>query len=301
MLNFRPLFVLLAAGALAPAGLQAQVRASERGSLSQTVDGTTITVDYARPRLRDRRQIWGKVVTWGEVWTPGANWATTLEADKDITVNGHRLAKGKYSVWMQVGQKEWTVIFDPKWKIFHTEPPKPDSTQLRFAVTPQKVDGPDVLTWSVPMMSPSGMTLDMAWAGKLVSFAIVVPPSLPITTAADIAGRYTGTYTFSWIPEDSAKAAADTSAASKPSTWTVTYSTGMLLVDWVPPPFEEWSHLVLIKYADNAFRPGSMLKGELFDVETYLSIEFTVENGRATGFDVRSEEDKLIGRGTRTK
>jgi hypothetical protein len=299
MPNSRVLVCLLAAGALAPAALRAQVRASEPAVVAQTVDGTTITVDYSRPRLRDRRQIWGKVVTWGEVWTPGANWATTLEADKDITVNGHKLGKGKYSVWMQVGQKEWTVIFDPKWKLFHLDPPKPDSTQLRFTVVPDKVDGPDVLTWSVPAMTPTGMTLEMAWAGKRVSLAIVVPPSFPLTTAADIAGRYTGAYTFSWVPEDTSKAAADTSASNKPSTWSVTYTTGMLMVDWVPPPFEEWSHLVLIKYADNAFRPGSMVKGELFDVETYLSIEFTVENGRATGFDVRSEEDKVIGRGVR--
>jgi hypothetical protein len=298
MLNSRALVFLLAAGALAPAVLQAQVRASEHAVLGQTVDGTTLTVEYSRPRTRDRRQIYGKVVTWGEVWTPGANWATTLEVDKDVTVNGHKLAKGKYSVWMEVQPKEWTVIFDPKSKIFHTEPPKPDSTQLRFKVTPEKVDGPDVLTWSVPMLSPAGMTLDMAWAGKRVSLAIVVPPSLPLTTAPDIASRYTGTYIFNWIPEDSAKAASDTSS-SKPSSWIVTYTAGMLLVDWVPPPFEEWSHLVLIKFADNAFRPGSMLKGELFDVETYLAIEFHVENGRATGFDVRSEEDKVIGKGVR--
>jgi hypothetical protein len=298
MSNSRVLSFVLVAGALAPAGLQAQVRASERGSISQTVDGTTITVEYARPRVRDRRQIYGKVVAWGEVWTPGANWATTFEASKDITVNGHKLAKGKYSVWMEVQPKEWTVIFDPKWKIFHLDPPKPDSTQLRFTVTPDKVDGPEVLTWSVPKMSPSGMTLDMAWAGKQVSLTVVVPPSLPITTASDIAPLYTGSYVFHWEPSDTTKAAAD-SAAKAASTWTVTYTTGMLLVDWVPPPFEEWSHLVLIKYAENAFRPGSMLKGELFDVETYLSIEFTVENGRATGFDVRSEEDKVIGKGVR--
>jgi hypothetical protein len=294
----RSLVLLVAAAALLPLGLDAQVRASEHAVMAQTVDGTTLTVEYFRPRIRDRRQIYGKVITWGEVWTPGANWATTLEVDKDITINGHKLAKGKYSVWMEVQPKEWTVIFDPKSRVFHTNPPKPDSTQVRFTVTPDKVDGPDVLTWSVPMLSPSGMTLDMAWAGKRVSLAIVAPPSLPLTTAADIASRYPGSYIFNWIPEDSAKAESDTSS-NKPSAWVVTYTTGMLLVDWVPPPFEEWSHLVLIKYADNAFRPGSMLKGELFDVETYLSIEFTVENGRATGFDVRSEDDKVIGKGVR--
>ena len=298
MLNSRALTCLLAAGALVPSALTAQVRASEHAVLAQTVDATTLTIEYYRPRTRDRRPIYGKVVTWGEVWTPGANWATTLDVDKDITVNGHKLAKGKYSVWMQVQQKEWTVIFDPKWKLFHTDPPKPDSTQLRFTVTPDKVSGPDVLTWSVPTLSPSGMTLEMAWAGKSVPLAIVVAPSHPLTTAADLAARYTGTYIFNWVPEDSAKAAADTTPP-KPSTWTVNYTTGMLLVDWVPPPFEEWSHLVLIRITDTSFWPGSMLKGELFDVESDISVEFLVENGRATGFNVRTEDDKIVGKAVR--
>src|SRR5512138_77827 len=68
------------ASVLALAGvaqLGAQVRASERGSVSQTVDGTVIEVDYGRPRLKGRIPF-GGIVHWGEVWTPGANSATTL-------------------------------------------------------------------------------------------------------------------------------------------------------------------------------------------------------------------------------
>ncbi len=33
---------------------QAQIKASERGGVHQTIDGTTITIDYARPRARGR-------------------------------------------------------------------------------------------------------------------------------------------------------------------------------------------------------------------------------------------------------
>ena len=33
-----------------------------------------------------------------------------------MTVNGHPLPKGKYSVWMEVQPTTWTVIFDPKAK-----------------------------------------------------------------------------------------------------------------------------------------------------------------------------------------
>ena len=300
MTSLRACSLLAAACFALPVSARAQVRASEPAVVGQTVDGTTITVNYARPRVRGRSPVYGKVVTWGEVWTPGANWATTLEVDKDVIVNGRPLSKGKYSVWMEVQQKEWTVIFDRKAKAFHTNHPKPDSTQVRFPVKPTKVNGPEVLTWSFPAVSATGMTLQMAWAGRAVSLQITVPPSRPMTLAADLAPRYTGSYSFQWVETDTAKAKAD-SASPPPSTWTVSYTDGRLLVDWVPPPFELWAHLVLIRVADDNFYPGALEKGELYDVTSDLIVEFTMKDGRATGFDVRVENDEVIGRAVRTE
>jgi hypothetical protein len=298
MMNTRGYALLFAALFAFPVSVPAQVRASEPAVVGQTVNGTTITVTYARPRVRGRSPVYGKVVTWGEVWTPGANWATTLEVDKDVTVNGHPLSKGKYSVWMEVQPKEWTVIFDRKAKAFHTNHPKPDSTQVRFPVAPAKSDGPEVLTWSFPAVSPTGTTLQMAWAGRAVSLQITVPPSHPMTLAADLAPRYTGSYAFHWVESDTTKA---DSAPPPPTTWTVNYTNGRLLVDWVPPPFEEWAHLVLIRVADDWFYPGVLQKGELYDVSSDLIIEFTLKDGRATGFDIRVENDEVIGKGVRTE
>lgn len=305
-------FALLTAAFLAlPATVRAQIRASEHAVIAQTVDGTTLTIEYSRPQVRGRMAIWPKappasgkapktVIELGEVWTPGANWATTLEVDKDITVNGHPLKKGKYSVWMEVQEKDWTVIFDPKSRLFHVAHPKPDSTQVRFAVTPEAGTGPDVLTWSFPEVSATGTTMRMAWAGRSVSLKVTVPPSHPLTVPADIAGRYTGTYQYAWVSRDTTEEQPD-SAFAKSSVWTVTYTNGMLLTEWVPPPFPEWQHLVLIKVGDNWFNPGAMLDGKLFDVTNELVIEFTVKDGRATGFEVRAENDEVIGKGTRTK
>ncbi len=75
------LLVLLSAlTLLPPRDASAQIRASELQTIAQVVDGTRITVEYSRPRLRGRTAIFGtKAVKWDEVWTPGANWATTLE------------------------------------------------------------------------------------------------------------------------------------------------------------------------------------------------------------------------------
>ena len=70
--------IALALSLALPARAPAQVRASEAASVSQTVDGTKITIEYSRPRGRARDSLFGKVVPWGEVWTAGANLATTL-------------------------------------------------------------------------------------------------------------------------------------------------------------------------------------------------------------------------------
>ena len=70
-----------------------QIRASERATVSQTVDGTTITIDYGRPLLRGRTELWGNpaVVPWGKKWTPGANWATNIHVTKDITISSRSM------------------------------------------------------------------------------------------------------------------------------------------------------------------------------------------------------------------
>jgi DUF2911 family protein len=52
---------LLAPGAVG----QMQLQASEAASISQTVDGTKLTVTYSRPRARGRRGLFGTQVKWG--------------------------------------------------------------------------------------------------------------------------------------------------------------------------------------------------------------------------------------------
>src|SRR5439155_9636490 len=75
--------------------VRGQVRASERGSVSQIVDGTSIEVNYGRPRLRGRIAF-GGVVHWGEMWTPGANFATTIRFGKDVKFSGRAVPAGRY-------------------------------------------------------------------------------------------------------------------------------------------------------------------------------------------------------------
>src|SRR5215218_1928112 len=114
------LVVGLLAGAARPAS--AQRRASELATVTQVIDGATVGIEYYRPMLRGRRPFGpGAVVHWGEVWTPGANWATTLEASRDVRLNGQALPKGKYSVWLIPQETgDWTLFLSPDARRFHT-------------------------------------------------------------------------------------------------------------------------------------------------------------------------------------
>ena len=66
------------------------------------VNGATITIKYSSPSVRGRK-IWGDLVPYGQVWRAGANEATSVETDKDITIEGKPLKKGKYSLFAMAG------------------------------------------------------------------------------------------------------------------------------------------------------------------------------------------------------
>ena len=183
--------VLVAAASAAslPAALPAQARPSERGTVSQVVAGTTIALDYSRPVARGRTLFGdGGLVPWGRMWTPGANWATTIEADRDIRVNGHAGPRGRYSVWTIPGPNEWTVILSREARVFHTRPPADSTAQTRLAVRPERGPHMEALAWYFPVVSPGGTTLRLHWGTTVVPLEITVQPAAEPTAPERPAG-----------------------------------------------------------------------------------------------------------------
>ena len=85
----------------------AAVEASRGGMMGQmsppdtvrsTVAGANLTVAYSRP-LKRGRIIFGNVVPWNQVWRTGANAATMLTTDKDLTFGSTVIPAGKYTLW----------------------------------------------------------------------------------------------------------------------------------------------------------------------------------------------------------
>src|SRR5574341_1146888 len=92
------LIVASAAGS-GPAAAQSGIRPSQHGTLTQRVGYTDIAIAYNRPVARGRT-LFGEVVSWGRIWTPGADSATMIDFNRDVEVEGHALTAGSYSLWM---------------------------------------------------------------------------------------------------------------------------------------------------------------------------------------------------------
>src|SRR2546422_11711443 len=71
---------------------------SQHGSVSQHIQGTEVTISYNRPVARGR-ELFGSLVHYGRIWHPGADSVSTISFGKDVIVDGHRLAAGRYSLW----------------------------------------------------------------------------------------------------------------------------------------------------------------------------------------------------------
>ena len=81
-------------------------------------DGKTVAVAYSSPRAKGRK-IFGvsgsdpkPLVPYGEVWRAGANEATTITVDTDVTMGGKAVPAGTYTLFTIPNQDKWTLIIN---------------------------------------------------------------------------------------------------------------------------------------------------------------------------------------------
>lgn len=109
----------LAAGTLLAVGTaeaqQQDQRLSPLDSVKATVEGAQIHVQYGRPSQRDPdtgedREIFGGLVSYGQVWRTGANEATHLRTTADLRIGDTRIPAGHYTLYTIPRPDSWTLI-----------------------------------------------------------------------------------------------------------------------------------------------------------------------------------------------
>ncbi len=178
------LLVLLSAVLLAGSIAQAQTatgetlmlnlpRQSQHAQVMQRIGVTDITINYHRP-LANGRQIWGKVVPYGQVWRAGANENTTITFTDPVTIEGQALDKGTYGLHMIPGENQWTVIFSKDSTSWGSFSYKQEQDALRVNVKPQTAELHDALAYDFNDVKPDSTVVTLSWDKVAVAFKVQV-------------------------------------------------------------------------------------------------------------------------------
>jgi len=165
MRNLKPILILAFFAFLCIDGV-AQKKKSPPASASGEIDGVSVKIDYHQPSARDR-EIMGGLVPYGKVWRTGANNATTIELSDDVTIEGEKLAKGKYSIFTIPGEDEWTIIFNSETDIWGTQYNE-KADVLRVSVASESTDD-FVETFDI---SIDGNYVTLSWEETMVKFEV---------------------------------------------------------------------------------------------------------------------------------
>lgn len=173
MKNLRAWALAAAVAMVVPAAVEAQNRpASPRGQAATQVAGSLdaegayqggswIIVDYGRPLMRGR-DLFGSGASYGEaflrgapVWRVGADQSTRIMTEVDLMFGNERLPAGEYSVFADLSENEWTLIF-ADWGVkddFRED--NPDALWGSYGYTPDR----DVARVAMPVMT-NAMAVD---------------------------------------------------------------------------------------------------------------------------------------------
>jgi hypothetical protein len=154
-------FGLLAVAATAfllPSALLAQQDrpASPRGAASTQVGGAYnadgayqgghwIDIDYGRPILRGRQAMFGSGDTYGDgllagapLWRIGADQSTRFRTEVDLVWDGGTLPAGEYSIFADLSEDSWTLIFSDWGARASFQEDNPDAIWGAYGYTPDR-------------------------------------------------------------------------------------------------------------------------------------------------------------------
>ena len=108
-------------------------------------DGKWIEVTYGRPIKRGRQNLFGSGADYGKavsdgssVWRAGANQTTRFKTEVPLVFDGKTLPAGEYSVFVELKENAWTLIFSSWPAQEKYDPNNKDALWGAYGYTPDK-------------------------------------------------------------------------------------------------------------------------------------------------------------------
>src|SRR5271166_6505008 len=172
MLRTRMFFIAVIVAILATSAYAQQQPASPPGTASVSfADGKTVTINYSRPSMRGRK-VFGELVPYGQIWRTGANSATSLKTDVDLTIGGAAVPTGRYTLYTIPGETAWKLVINKQtgqWGTDYDE--KQDLARVDMKVA-NNATPTEQFTISLDKTGGSSATLKLDWANTTASVTI---------------------------------------------------------------------------------------------------------------------------------
>jgi len=140
-------------------------------------DDFLLTIDYCRPSKKGRL-IFGNepeeaLVPYGKYWRTGANEATEIEFNRDISVSGNSLAAGRYRLYTVPDEEEWIIAFNSELEKWGYNEPDYSQDVLRIRAVPIYADTvcEQFLITAKPVQT-SQLEIKLHWDETLVPFSV---------------------------------------------------------------------------------------------------------------------------------
>jgi tetratricopeptide (TPR) repeat protein len=149
-------------------------QASPLATINQTIGLTEIKITYHSPGVKGR-EIWGKLVPYGQLWRCGANEATLITFSDPVKINSFALPAGTYSFFiLPEAENKWQAVFNKDISLWGTEGYKDSLDVLRVPIQAQAVPFHETLQYSFTNLKPSSGQLNLTWEKLNLFFTIEV-------------------------------------------------------------------------------------------------------------------------------
>lgn len=149
-------------------------RISPLNQVTSRYKDTYLKIVYSQPSKKGR-EIFGKLVPYGEVWRTGANEATELTVTTDILIDTKVLTAGTYSLFTIPGETAWTIILNSDLGLWGAYNYNPKKDILRFEVPVERMQDPkEAFTISIDSINDKA-ELFLMWDRTRVRIRIQYP------------------------------------------------------------------------------------------------------------------------------
>lgn len=156
---------------------------SPRAVVTQTIGITDVTITYHRPALAGRDAAMLYAVPGP--WRFGANNATTIEFEHDVTIDGEQVPAGRYGLFALPAEDEWTLIVSKQADLWGSYAYQRGQDVLRFDVKPTAGDSVERLTFDVVPQSNTSGRVTFEWGTLRVAFDVEVATDAIVAAGID--------------------------------------------------------------------------------------------------------------------